>query len=93
MVAGVIGTKKFRYDIWGKDVMTTTLMESSGVPSEVCVSESMLKYLENDFEFKPNRNGPTVALPHAVTPDGQQTTIDTFELVRPSANPSGPPAS
>jgi len=38
VVAGVIGTKKLRYDIWGEDVLTATTMESSGIPGEVCVS-------------------------------------------------------
>ena len=82
VVAGVVGTKKFRYDIWGKDVMTATLMESSGVPSEVCVSESMLKYLEGRYQFTPNPLNPTVELPHAMSADGTPTTIDSFQLVR-----------
>ena len=30
VVAGVVGTKNLRYDMWGADVLTATLMESSG---------------------------------------------------------------
>merc|ERR1712087_255462 len=53
VVAGVIGTKKLRYDIWGSDVITATAMESNGIPGEVCVSESVLKYLNGaDFNFR-----------------------------------------
>ena len=82
VTAGVIGTKKFRYDIWGKDVMTAVLMESSGVPGEVCCSESMLKYLEGAFKFAPNPLHPTVELPHAKAQDGTVSTIDSYQLVR-----------
>ena len=82
VVAGVIGTKKFRYDIWGKDVMTAVLMESSGVPGEVCCSEAMLKYLEGTFTFTPNSLNPTVELKHARQPDGSLQTIDSFQIVR-----------
>ena len=82
VVAGVIGTKKFRYDIWGKDVMTAVLMESSGVPGEVCCSESMLKYLEGAFTFTPNSLNPTVELKHSKQPDGSLQTIDSFQIVR-----------
>ena len=50
-VAGVSGTKKLRYDIWGEDVLTATLMESSGIPGEVCVSDAVLKHLEGSPSF------------------------------------------
>jgi len=84
VVAGVIGTKKFRYDIWGKDVMTAVLMESSGVPGEVCCSESMLKYLEGHFKFQRNPINPTVELPHAKAQDGTPATIDSYQLINPN---------
>jgi len=38
-VAGVIGQRKFAYDMWGDTVNTAARMESNGVPGEIQVSE------------------------------------------------------
>ena len=44
-VTGVIGTMTLRYDIWGKDVLAANLMESSGVPSKIKISEDTASLL------------------------------------------------
>jgi hypothetical protein len=41
VVAGVIGTKKFIYDIWGDTVNLASRMESTGVPGRVQVSAAV----------------------------------------------------
>jgi adenylate cyclase len=38
VVAGIIGTHKFSYDLWGDTVNTASRMESEGVPGEIQVS-------------------------------------------------------
>jgi adenylate cyclase len=40
VVAGIVGVKKFQYDIWGDTVNTASRMESSGVVGQVNISES-----------------------------------------------------
>ena len=52
VVAGVIGTHKFAYDLWGDTVNIASRMESHGVPGKINVSESVRErlYLEFDFE-------------------------------------------
>ncbi|MEI8258329.1 MAG: adenylate/guanylate cyclase domain-containing protein, partial [Deltaproteobacteria bacterium] len=53
VIAGVIGTKKFIYDIWGDAVNIASRMESSGVAGRVQVSESTHDRLIGKFEFEP----------------------------------------
>ncbi len=51
-VAGVIGKKKFVYDLWGKSVNTASRMESSGLPGRVQVTESTYSLLKGKFQFE-----------------------------------------
>jgi len=81
VVAGVIGTKKLRYDIWGTDVLTAVKMESNGIPGEVCVSDTMRKYLEGSFSFELHKNVELTGF----NKDGSKKTIDSHKLVRKSA--------
>ena len=40
LIAGVLGNKKFLFDVWGDTVNTASRVESNGVPDGVCVSRS-----------------------------------------------------
>ena len=51
-VAGVIGTRKFAYDVWGDTVNTASRMESHGIPGEIQVSEDTYKLLKDKFTFE-----------------------------------------
>jgi len=55
-VAGVIGTKKFQYDVWGDTVNTASRMESHGEPGRIQVSEATHRLI--DDEFVATRRGP-----------------------------------
>ena len=52
IVAGVIGKRKFTYDLWGDTVNLASRMESSGVPGLVHVSESTFEALKTEFDLE-----------------------------------------
>jgi class 3 adenylate cyclase len=81
-VAGVIGLKKFIYDVWGDTVNTASRLESAGVPGRIQVSRSTFERLSGSFRFEPRGEielkgkglveaylvvGPPVAVPGIVS--------------------------
>lgn len=52
VVAGVIGTKKFSYDLWGDAVNTASRMESHGIPGQIQISETTYKRLQHKYSVE-----------------------------------------
>lgn len=50
IIAGVIGEKKFAYDIWGDTVNTASRMESSGIAGRINISEATYREVADFFE-------------------------------------------
>jgi class 3 adenylate cyclase len=67
VVAGVIGTRKFIYDVWGDTVNLASRMESTGIPGRVQVTHAVRERLDGAFTFEPRGlvdvkgKGPTPA--------------------------------
>jgi class 3 adenylate cyclase len=51
VVAGIIGTKKFIYDLWGDTVNTASRMESHGISGRIQLTETTYELLQNQYQF------------------------------------------
>jgi len=52
VVAGVIGIRKFSYDLWGDAVNIASRMQSQGAPGQIQVTEETYRYLSDRFHFE-----------------------------------------
>ena len=57
LVAGVVGRRKFFYDVWGDVVNVASRMESTGVAGRIQVSMETFELLKEDFVFEPRGPG------------------------------------
>lgn len=53
VVAGVIGRRKFAFDLWGDTVNTASRMESHGFPGRIQVTQRTYECLQADYQFEP----------------------------------------
>jgi class 3 adenylate cyclase len=67
VVAGIIGHKKFTYDLWGDTVNTASRMESHGIPGRIQISEATYAQLRDRFAVEKRS-------PISVKGKGQMTT-------------------
>jgi adenylate cyclase len=52
VVAGIVGKRKFSYDLWGDVVNVASRYESTSVPNRIHVSDSVRVRLADDFAFE-----------------------------------------
>jgi adenylate cyclase len=82
LVAGIVGTKKFFYDVWGDTVNVASRMESTGIPGRIQVAPETYRRLSGAFDFE--ERGPV-----AVKGKGKMTT---WLLKQGPANETDPAA-
>jgi guanylate cyclase len=53
VVAGVVGTRKFQYDVWGDAVNAASRMESHGVPGQIQITQATYELIKGKFLCEP----------------------------------------
>ena len=53
VISGVVGKRKFAFDVWGDAVNTASLMEASGEPGRINISEDLAGHVTTLFELEP----------------------------------------
>ena len=57
VVAGIVGVKKFQYDIWDDAVNTSSRIENNGQVGKVNISQTTYEFLKDDSDFTFEKRG------------------------------------
>ncbi|XP_031959243.1 adenylate cyclase type 3 [Corvus moneduloides] len=57
VLGGVLGQKRWQYDVWSTDVTVANKMEAGGIPGRVHISQSTRDCLKGEFELEPGEGG------------------------------------
>ena len=52
VLCGLVGTRRFKFDVWSNDVNLANTMESEGMPGRVHISESTYSFVKEDYEVE-----------------------------------------
>ncbi|NP_001191662.1 adenylyl cyclase [Aplysia californica] len=58
VLCGIVGTVRFKFDVWSNDVTLANIMESSGEPGKVHISESTKAFCEDEYEMSEGEEVP-----------------------------------
>ena len=50
VLCGIVGTRRFKFDVWSNDVTLANIMESTGQPGTVHISDPTYQFLKDEYE-------------------------------------------
>ncbi|XP_019220183.1 adenylate cyclase type 3 isoform X2 [Oreochromis niloticus] len=78
VLGGVLGQKRWQYDVWSTDVTVANKMEAGGIPGRVHISQSTMECLHGEFDVEPGNGGDRCDYL-------RERGIDTYLVVVPKA--------
>ncbi|KAM8725228.1 adenylate cyclase type 3-like [Acanthopagrus schlegelii] len=82
VLGGVLGQKRWQFDVWSTDVTVANKMESGGIPGRVHISQSTRDSLHGEFELEPGEGGERCEYL-------QEKGIDTYLVLAPKEMVNG----